>query len=280
MHQARHDISRQEFQMERFIMFSDGVFAICITLLVIEIKVPDKNEYHIFNDIGLWKYLAHRALIFLGFFISFGVIGHYWTVHHRIFGYGKAYTSGLLWLNLGFLFSVVLLPFSSGILAEYGADPNMYLPYGIYVGNMCLTGFMNCWLWLYVSNPKRNLLTHKISAARIRLGLYRSLIVPSVFLISFLLSYLYPLFSRFLPISIPIVLHWGMKGIERLADVKDKEVKNEHHESHEHGEHHNHDEHNHHHEHDHNHHPEHGEHHEHNQHHGSSEHHEHRGNVG
>ena len=220
MHQARHDISRQEFQMERFIMFSDGVFAICITLLVIEIKVPDKNEFHIFNDTGLWEYLAHRALIFLGFFISFGVIGHYWTVHHRIFGYGKSYTSGLLWLNLGFLFSVVLLPFSSGILAEYGADPKMFLPYGIYVGNMCFTGFMNCWLWLYVSNPKRNLLTHKISAARIRLGLYRSLIVPSVFLVSFLLSFFYPLFSRFLPITIPIVLHWGMKGIERLADVQ------------------------------------------------------------
>ena len=279
MHQARHDISRTQFQMERFIFFSDGVFAICITLLVIEIKVPDKNEYHIFNDLGLWEYLAHRALIFLGFFISFGVIGHYWTVHHRIFGYGKAYTSGLLGLNLGFLFSVVLLPFSSGILAEYGADPHMYLPYGIYVGNMCLTGFMNCWLWLYVSNPRRNLLTHKISAARIRLGLYRSLIVPSVFLISFLLSFFSPVLSRFLPISIPIVLHWGMKGIERLADLKDKEVK-EHHENHEHGEHHNHDEHNHHHEHGEHH--EHHENHEHSEHHEHNEHgeHEHRGNVG
>jgi len=279
MHQARHDISRTQFQMERFIFFSDGVFAICITLLVIEIKVPDRNEYHIFNDIGLWEYLSHRALIFLGFFISFGVIGHYWTVHHRIFGYGKAYTSGLLWLNLGFLFSVVLLPFSSGILAEYGADPHMYLPYGIYVGNMCLTGFMNCWLWLYVSNPHRNLLTHKISAARIRLGLYRSLIVPSVFLISFLLSFFSPVLSRFLPISIPIVLHWGMKGIERLADLKDKEVK-EHHENHEHGEHHNHDEHNHHHEHGEHH--EHHENHEHSEHHEHNEHgeHEHRGNVG
>jgi uncharacterized membrane protein len=275
MHQARHDISRQEFQMERFIMFSDGVFAICITLLVIEIKVPDKNEFHIFNDSGLWEYLAHRALIFLGFFISFGVIGHYWTVHHRIFGYGKAYTSGLLWLNLGFLFSVVLLPFSSGILAEYGADPKMYLPYGIYVGNMCFTGFMNCWLWLYVANPKRNLLTHKISAARIRLGLYRSLIVPSVFLISFLLAFFFPLTARFLPISIPIVLHWGMKGIERLADVKDKEVReHQHHENHEHGEHYSHDEHNHHHEHsEHHNHGEHDQHHEHNEHH---EHHEHR----
>ncbi len=225
MHQARHDVSRTEFQLERFILFSDGVFAICITLLVIEIKVPDPNEYHIFSDAGLWEYLSKNALIFLGFFISFGIIGHYWTVHHRIFGYGKGYTSSLIWLNLGFLFSVVLLPFSSGLLAEYGSNTNMYLPYGIYAANICLTGFMNCWLWLYVSNPKRNLLTHTISAARIQLGLYRSLVVPLIFVLAFLFSFFLPVVSRFIPILIPVTLHWGMKGLERKADQKDKDVR-------------------------------------------------------
>ena len=280
MHQARHDISRTQFQMERFIFFSDGVFAICITLLVIEIRVPNPEDNHIFSDAALWNYLTKNSLTFLGFIISFGIIGHYWTVHHRIFGYAKSYTSGLLWLNLGFLFSVVLLPFHSGLLAEYGSDTHMFLPYGVYVANMCLVGFMNCWLWLYVSNPRRNLLTHKISAARIRLGLYRSLIVPIVFILAFLISFVLPIVSRFLPICIPIVLHWGMKGIERLADLKDKEVKNEHHENHEHGHGHEHNEH-HEHEHSHNHeHDEHHEQHEHSHHHGNNEHHEHRDNVG
>lgn len=223
MHQARHDISRTEFQMERFILFTDGVFAICITLLVIEIKVPNREELHIFSDAGLWQYLSHHGLNFFGFLISFGIIGHYWTVHHRIFGYGKGYTSGLIWINLAFLFSVVLLPFSSGLLAEYGRDTHMFLPYGVYVANICLTGFMNCWLWLYVSNPKRNLLTHTISAARIKLGLYRSLVVPLIFVLAFLVSFLLPVVSRFIPILIPVILHWGMKGLERNADIKDKE---------------------------------------------------------
>jgi uncharacterized membrane protein len=225
MHQPRHDISRTQFQMERFIFFSDGVFAICITLLVIEIKVPDPNEYHIFTDASLWHYISERSLNFLGFLISFGIIGHYWTVHHRIFGYGKSYTSGLLWLNLGFLFSVVLLPFSSGLLAEYGSSTTMFLPYGIYVGNMCLTGLMNSWLWLYVSNPARELLTHKISYARIRLGLYRSLVLPAIFILSFIISFFLPVISRFIPMLIPIILHWGMKGLERKADRKDKDVR-------------------------------------------------------
>src|SRR5678810_781896 len=117
MHQPRHDISRTQFQLERFIFFSDGVFAICITLLVIEIKVPDHHD--IFSDPSLWKYLSGRSLNFLGFLISFGIIGHYWTVHHRIFGYVKKYTSSLFWINLAYLLSVVLLPFSSGLLGEY-----------------------------------------------------------------------------------------------------------------------------------------------------------------
>jgi len=204
--------------LERFIFFSDGVFAICITLLVIEIKVPSHDELKIFTDAHLWDYLSQDFLKFLGFFISFGVVGHYWTVHHRIFGYLKNYTISLLWINLAFLFSVVLLPFSSGLLSEYASNTNMYLPYAVYVGNMCLTGLMNCWLWLYVSNPKRNLLTHKISHARIQLGLYRSLVVPVIFILALCVSLVLPVFSRFIPILIPIIIHWGMKGLEKKAD--------------------------------------------------------------
>lgn len=223
MNHPRHDASRTKFQLERFVFFSDAVFAICITLLVIAIKVPDPDEMHIYTDAALWKYLSHNSLKFLGFFISFGIIGHYWSVHHRIFGYAQNYTTSLIWINLGYLFSVVLLPFSSGLLGEYASNTGMFIPYAVYVANMCFTGFMNIWLWLYISNPKRNLLTRKISNARIKLGLYRSLMIPVVFVISLLLSFFLPVFSRFIPAIIPFILHWGMKGLERRADQKDKD---------------------------------------------------------
>jgi len=223
MNHPRHDASRTKFQLERFVFFSDAVFAICITLLVIAIKVPDPDEMHIYTDAALWKYLSHNSLKFLGFFISFGIIGHYWSVHHRIFGYAQNYTTSLIWINLGYLFSVVLLPFSSGLLGEYASNTGMLIPYAVYVANMCFTGFMNIWLWLYISDPKRNLLTRTISKARIKLGLYRSLMIPVVFLISLLLSFFLPVFSRFIPAVIPFILHWGMKGLERRADQKDKD---------------------------------------------------------
>ncbi|HEY4875568.1 MAG TPA: TMEM175 family protein [Puia sp.] len=223
MHHPRHDISRTQFQLERFTFFTDGVFAICITLLIIEIKVPNRDELGIFTDASLWKYLSHASLQFFGFLISFGIIGHYWSVHLRIFGYAINYTTALIWINLAFLVSVVLLPFSSGLLGEYGADTKMFLPYAIYVANMCLTGAMNCWLWLYISNPGRNLLTHKISKARIELGLYRSLVVPVIFILALIVSFFLPVVSRFIPVLIPVILHWGMKGLERKADKKDKD---------------------------------------------------------
>ena len=104
MGEARHDKSKMHYQLDRISFFSDGVFAIAITLLVIEFKVP---VIHHATDGLLWDSLAHMGWKLLGFIISFFIVGYYWSVHHRIFGYVNNYTSRLIWLNLLFLFSVV-----------------------------------------------------------------------------------------------------------------------------------------------------------------------------
>ncbi len=215
MQEPKHDKERGNFQLERFTFFSDGVFAISITLLVIEIKVPNIENP---TDAMLWHSLSEMALRFLGFIISFGIVGHYWSVHHRIFGYAIKYSTSLLWINLGFLFTVVLLPFSAALFGEYSAYGNMKIPYAMYVFNMCLTGFMNYWLWIYVSNPKRNMLTRKISKARIRLGAYRSLVIPLIFIISLGVFFISPLLAYAILLLIPIILHWGMGGLEKRAE--------------------------------------------------------------
>lgn len=215
MKEAKHDSSRADFQLERSIFFSDGVFAICITLLVIEVKVPVLTEQ---TDHALLQYLSHTSLKFFGFLLSFCIIGHYWMVHHRIFGYVKKYTSMLLWLNLFFLLTVILLPFSSGLFGEYGSNLDMEIPYLIYVINMCLAGLANCWLWIFVSDPKRDLLTHTIPKARINLGIIRSLVIPVVFIISLLASLVLPVIvSRLIPLLIPVILHFGLRGLEKKA---------------------------------------------------------------
>ncbi len=221
MEEAKHDESKLKFQLERLIFFSDGVFAIAITLLVIDIKVPEVED---FTDHNLLQNLSHTVFKFIGFIISFGIIGHYWSVHHRIFGYVTKYTTTLFWINLIYLLSVVILPFSSGLMGDYSSHMEMRVPYSIYVLNMCFTGFANCLIWIYVSNPKREMLTRKISKSRIKLGLYRSLIIPLVFFISLIISFFLPITARFVPALIPFVLHWGMKGLEKAANAQEAPI--------------------------------------------------------
>jgi uncharacterized membrane protein len=157
----------------------------------------------------------------LGFIISFFIVGYYWSVHHRIFGYVNDYTSRLIWLNLLFLFSVVLLPFSSGLLGEYSSELDLHIPYGIYVLNIVLTAIMNVVLWLYISNPQKKLLTHEISPERIRLGLYFTFVVPSMFLLSFLMSLKFPIVGRLIPAFIPLILKYGLNGLAKRALEKE-----------------------------------------------------------
>ncbi|MDQ6843027.1 MAG: TMEM175 family protein [Bacteroidota bacterium] len=216
MNEPKHDISRMSFQVERFITFTDGVFAIVITIMVFEIKVPELTHL---NDQELWNDLSKMGLKFFGFLISFGIVGHYWAVHHRIFGYAVRYSTSLLWINFAFLFTVAILPFSSALLGEYGSYTNMRLPYAVYVLNICLTGMMNYWMWVYISNPKRDMLTRKIPRSRIRLGEYRSLVIPIIFFISFLVSLVLPVISRLIPLLIPVILLRGMGALEKKADL-------------------------------------------------------------
>lgn len=219
MAEARHDKSKMHYQLDRISFFSDGVFAIAITLLVIEFKVPVIEHA---TDLMLWHSLSHMGLQLVGFIISFFIVGYYWSVHHRIFGYVDNYTSRLIWLNLLFLFTVVLLPFSSGLLGEYTSDSNLHLPYALYVLNIVLTATMNGILWLYVSNPAKKLLTHEISPERIRLGLYFTFVVPGIFILSFIITFIQPLVGRLIPILIPIVLNYGLSGLARKTLEKEE----------------------------------------------------------
>jgi len=219
MAQAGHSANKTHFQLDRISFFTDGVFAIAITLLVIEFKVPVIEHP---TDHLLWDALREMSWKLLGFIISFCIVGYYWSVHHRIFGYVEKYTSRLVWLNLLFLFSVVLLPFTSGLLGEYASETHLLVPYSFYVINICLTALMNAVLWFYVSNPKHDLLTHQISKERILLGFYFTLVVPILFIISLLIVNFSPTFGRLIPLTIPFILKYGLNGLTTRAIAKEK----------------------------------------------------------
>jgi len=213
-----HNELRREFQLERMILFSDAVFAIAITLLVIEIKIPEEHES--VSDKKLLYALGHLIPKFIGFFISFMLIGIYWTVHHRMFGFVTNYTRKLLLLNLVFLFFVALMPFSTGFYSEY-AGPDMMrhqlkVPLTFYVLNFCCVGFVNYLMWVYITNPKNKVAEPPIDPMTAKASKLRAFVVPFIFLIMIPVAYLTNvLFAVYIPMLIPIILFIVKKRMKK-----------------------------------------------------------------
>lgn len=130
---------REEFQVERIAFFSDAVFAIAITLLVLEIKVPHIEPGS--GEAGAVRALLQEGLKILGFFLSFVVVGTYWAAHHRLFRWVKSYDRQLVWRDLWLLLGVSFIPFPTAFFSEYPA----------YRTSPCST--RRAWRWL--ASPRR-----------------------------------------------------------------------------------------------------------------------------
>ena len=198
-----HNELKKEFQLERLILFSDAVFAIAITLLVIEIKIPEIHEKPVTDNAVLHKL---RELIpkFAGFLVSFFLIGQYWIVHHRMFSFVINFTDRLIWLNILFLFAIALMPFSTGFYSEFVLR-GVVTPVIFYTANIALLGLANFLMWRYLSNQKNNL-TENLTPALARYFSLRALTVPTIFVI-FSFVYLYkPMIAFFIPILIPFIM--------------------------------------------------------------------------
>lgn len=214
-----HSELKKEFQLERMILFSDAVFAIAITLLVIELKVPEIEKTELTEE-KLLTALRHMIPKFFGFISSFMFIGIYWTVHHRLFGYVVNYTPKLLRLNLLFLFTVVLMPFSTAFYSEY-VIKHVLSPVIFYTGNIILLGLFNLLMWRHISNPK-NKLAEGLSYADAKYYSFRSVVVPAMFTIFAFVYLINPYVSSFLPLFIPFVMRIIKKHHEKKVLTTDK----------------------------------------------------------
>lgn len=209
-----HNELRKEFQLERLILFSDAVFAIAITLLVIEIKIPELPHDTV-TDNDLLRALAHLIPKFIGFLISFLLIGQYWIVHHRMFGYVTSFTGRLVWLNILFLLAVALMPFSTGFYSEYVLTKTM-TPVIFYTSNIAFLGIINFCMWRYISDPARGI-TENLAPAMANFFSARALAVPVLFII-FSFIYLYaPKVAFWLPPLIPVILNIVFRGMKKKA---------------------------------------------------------------
>lgn len=210
-----HSEQKKEFQLERMILFSDAVFAIAITLLVIELKVPEIDRSEL-SDGKLLSALGHMMPKFFGFGISFLFIGIYWTVHHRLFGYVVNLSPKLLRLNLLFLFAVALMPFSTAFYSEY-LMKHVLTPVIFYTANIILLGLFNLFMWRYIGNPA-NKLSQGLSRAEAKYFSFRALVVPAMFT---LFAFIY-LFNPFIASALPMLVPVVMRLIQMHHDKKNK----------------------------------------------------------
>lgn len=219
--QPLHNELKKEFQLERLILFSDAVFAIAITLLVIEIKIPEIHEN--VSDKALGDALKHLIPKFVGFVVSFMLIGLYWTLHHRMFGVVINYDRTLLRLNLAFLFFIALMPFSTGFYSEYAGhdlfEKQLKVPMTFYVMNFFIAGIINHLMWRHITNPKNKLMEKPLDPAVHRITRLRSLIVPCIFLMMIPVAYFLDVrLAIYVPMFIPLI----MKLVSRFAIKKPK----------------------------------------------------------
>jgi uncharacterized membrane protein len=111
--------NRGQRELDRLIFFSDGIFAIAMTLLVLEISVPEVP-----SDLAAAEVPAEVLALWPKFFsyvLSFLVIGTYWIAHHQTFRYVASYDRTLLWLNLLFLLSISFIPSRPACSASTGS---------------------------------------------------------------------------------------------------------------------------------------------------------------
>lgn len=145
---------KKEFELERMILFSDAVFAIAITLLIIEIKFPEIAKGVSTHDI----FISFRPVVirFLGFMLSFFFIGLMWTRHLRLFKYLRTYDSGVISRNLVFIFFIVCFPFSASGITE-NIRSGFILPIFIYIINIWLVSASQFILCYYLFSKKPSL---------------------------------------------------------------------------------------------------------------------------
>ena len=126
-----------EIEFSRIVAFSDGVFAIAITLLVLNLKIPE----HL-HDADLTAVLLEQWPDLFAFALSFAVIGRFWVIHHGFFSEVTGFDGRLIALNLFYLAWIVLLPFSSQVLGAYGDDEAAVVLYAINLSAVVLSGVL------------------------------------------------------------------------------------------------------------------------------------------
>ena len=172
----KRDAEGAFFTTNRIEALTDGVFAIVMTLLVLDISIPEIVGSSVQAELPgrlleLWPK-------FYSYTLSFVVLGLMWISHRRIFHYIKRSNTGLLWINIIFLMFVALIPFSTSLIGDYRMEQLPFVVYGINLFLIFITMFI---LWTYATGKYR-LVDSEIDPRLVKKRKF-SLIAPSLIVV-------------------------------------------------------------------------------------------------
>jgi uncharacterized membrane protein len=184
---------------QRLEAFSDGVFAIAITLLILEIKVPGAEDL---RRQSLSHYLLQQWPKYFAYVFSFVNIGIYWANHHYLFNFFKKTDHILNILNILFLMSISFLPYPTGILGDYIMDPQQRgTAIALFSGAIYIPAIFWNMFWIYGSQ-KGKLVDSRLSPAFIKKLTRQYLLSNASYLLVFIISLFLPVTAMILGIGI------------------------------------------------------------------------------
>lgn len=197
---------------QRLEAFSDGVFAIVITLLILDIKIPEVQPS------ALPTALITILPQLLTYVLSFFIIGLYWHLHHQVAAQIKLIDEAFIWLNLVWLLFVSVLPFPTALLGRYPLQPVPLMIYGLNLILVNVTGFLILVYFHY--HPQ--LRVHPMSAAELRSIAPIYIVVNSLYAIAIAAAWFLPWLSYFIYF---FVLLWVVvRSIRKVSPtLQDKE---------------------------------------------------------
>jgi uncharacterized membrane protein len=174
----------------RLLTLSDGVVAIALTLLILQLKVPILANRTSASELGHRLWTESNELE--SYIVSFYVIGQFWLAHHRVFRNVDGHSEGLAWWNLLFLLFITTMPFSSNLLGVYPTNP---LAVDVFAGNILLASLSTQATMTFAR--RRHLTSGPSDPASVRAGLIRSGAVNVSVLLSIGLAWVNPSVAKY-----------------------------------------------------------------------------------
>lgn len=203
-------MERDLFPHDRVVFFSDAVFAIAMTLLVIEIKVPDHARV---AAAGMGGAMQALVPLFIGYVVSFLVLTLFWAAHLQTWKHVTRVTGTLVWLNALQLLCVALMPFTTGLYTEYVGSNAVFSFYCVNLALIGVAGYVLREAVIRSEGLVQRLGRHVVAWMRARI-----LIAIAVFLACIPLAYVAPTTARFGFVAI-FVLHLVARRVVRARAI-------------------------------------------------------------